>query len=106
MGVAGGSGVDSSFTNSSRTRSAEMMSSRGANSAIAARTAGSTSKPSCDAKRAARLRNLRLHGRGDELRCIETMPAKGEVQRTLMGAAAQAAAEGADLAALCRGQGG
>ena len=59
-----------------------------------------------DAKLAARLRNLRLHGRGDELRCIETMPAKGEVQRTLMGAAAQAAAEGADLAALCRGQGG
>ena len=59
-----------------------------------------------DAKLAARLRNLRLHGRGDELRCIETMPAKGEVQRTLMGAAAQAAAAGADLAALCRGHGG
>ena len=59
-----------------------------------------------DAKLAARLRGIALHGRGDELRCIETMPAKGEVQRTLMGAAAQAAAEGADLAALCRGQGG
>ena len=59
-----------------------------------------------DAKLAARLRNLRLHGRGDELRCIETMPAKGEVQRTLMGAAAQAAVDGADVAALCRGSGG
>ena len=59
-----------------------------------------------DAKLAARLRNLRLHGRGDELRCIETMPAKGEVQRTLMGAAAQAAVDGADVAAACRGPGG
>ena len=59
-----------------------------------------------DAKLAARLRGIALHGRGDELRCIESTPAKGEVQRTLLGAAAQAAVDGADVAALCRGSGG
>lgn len=59
-----------------------------------------------DAKLAARLRGIALHGRGDELRCIESTPAKGEAQRTLMGAAAQAAVDGADVAALCRGSGG
>ena len=59
-----------------------------------------------DAKLAARLRGIALHGRGDELRCIETAPMKGEVQRTLMGATAQAAGAGADIAALCRGTAG
>ncbi len=59
-----------------------------------------------DARLAAKLRGIALHGRGDDLRCIETTPAKGEVQRTLMGAAAQAAVDGIDIAALCRGQGG
>jgi len=59
-----------------------------------------------DAKLAAKLRGIALHGRADELRCIETLPAKGEVQRTLMGTAAQAVADGADIAALCRSLGG
>lgn len=55
---------------------------------------------------AARLRDIVLHGGGDELRCIETTPVKGELQRTLLASAAEAAAragEGADIAALCRG---
>ncbi|MCW5581527.1 MAG: fatty acyl CoA synthetase [Luteimonas sp.] len=59
-----------------------------------------------DATLAARLHGITLHGRGDELRCIESTPAKGEVQRTLMGAAARAVTDGADIAALCRGAGG
>ena len=59
-----------------------------------------------DARLAAKLRGIVLHGDGDDLRCIETTPAKGEVQRTLMGTAAQAAGDGADIAALCRGSGG
>ena len=59
-----------------------------------------------DAKLAAKLRGIALHGRGDELRCIETTPAKGAVQHTLLGGAARAVVEGADIAVLCRGQGG
>ena len=59
-----------------------------------------------DARLAAKLRGIVLHGDGDDLRCIETTPAKGEVQRTLMGATAQAAGAGADIAALCRGTAG
>lgn len=52
------------------------------------------------------VRDITLHGRGAELRCIETRPQKGELQRTLMaGAAAEAgkAATVAALAALCTG---
>lgn len=59
-----------------------------------------------DDRLAAKLRELRLHGRGDELRCIENAAVQGEVQRTLMGAAAEAAQRGGDdvdIAALCRG---
>ena len=59
---------------------------------------------------AQRLRRVVLHGRGAELRCIETQPAgKGEVQRTLLAGAALAAgdtADGAALAALCTGDHG
>lgn len=51
------------------------------------------------------LREVVLHGRGAELRCIESRLAKGEVQRTLLASAARDA--GADLggdalARLCR----
>jgi len=59
-----------------------------------------------DAALATRVRDIVLHGRGSELRCIETTPAKGEAQRTLLAGAARAAAGAADaaaLAALCRG---
>lgn len=59
-----------------------------------------------DPKLAARLRHLVLHGRGAELRCIEHTPVKGDMQRTLTGAAAVAAeraGDAADIAALCRG---
>lgn len=59
-----------------------------------------------DAKLAAQLRDLVLHGGGDELHCIEHTPVKGERRYTLMGAAAEAAIEAgddADIAALCRG---
>lgn len=63
-----------------------------------------------DAGLATRLRQIVLHGRGAELRCIETVPAKGsEVQRTLLATAARAAGDQADaaaLTALCRGEGG
>lgn len=55
---------------------------------------------------AARVRELVLHGRGAELRCIETRPVKGDAQRTLLAGAAQAAAGvrgAAALAALCTG---
>src|SRR5690606_38443126 len=44
-----------------------------------------------DDRLAAKLRELRLHGRGDELRCIENAAVQGEVQRPLLGAAAEAA---------------
>ena len=49
---------------------------------------------------------ITLHGRGAELRCIETRPVQGDVQRTLLAGAARAAATVADaavLAALCSG---
>jgi hypothetical protein len=53
---------------------------------------------------AARVRELALHGRGAELRCIETHPVNGDVQRTLLAGAARDAAgvrDAAALAALC-----
>ncbi|MDQ2702133.1 MAG: fatty acyl CoA synthetase [Pseudomonadota bacterium] len=62
-----------------------------------------------DARLAERVRNIVLHGRGAELRCIETVPAgdgDGDVQRTLLAGAARDAAAVEDasaLAALCDG---
>lgn len=56
---------------------------------------------------AAQLRVLRLFGSGAELRCIESEPAQGPAQRTLLAGAAATAAtlDDADaLAALCHGQ--
>jgi hypothetical protein len=58
-----------------------------------------------DAALAAKVRDIVLRGRGAELRCIETHPARaGETQRTLLASAARAADGVADaeaLAALC-----
>ncbi len=57
-----------------------------------------------DAALARRLVSVTLQGQDDELRCIETRPAKGDLQRTLLGSAARAAAgvrQAAALAALC-----
>lgn len=54
---------------------------------------------------AAALERIDLHGRGAELRCVESHPAKGHAQRTLMAGAAAAAAGVEDpsvLATLCR----
>lgn len=56
---------------------------------------------------ASQLRDIVLYGRGVELRCIESTPEKGDVQRTLLAGAARSA--GADLdadavVALCRGE--
>jgi hypothetical protein len=54
---------------------------------------------------AAKVRDIVLRGRGAELRCIETRPVKGDLQRTLLAGAARGAAGVADanaLAALCR----
>ena len=63
-----------------------------------------------DAALAAKVRMIVLHGRGSELRCIETLPAdrRGDVQRTLLAGAAHAAtgADAAALAALCTGAAG
>jgi hypothetical protein len=60
-----------------------------------------------DAALARRVRGIVLHGRGAELRCIETVPARGdEVQRTLLAGAARDATQVRDpaaLAALCDG---
>ena len=59
-----------------------------------------------DVKLKGTLRDITLHGRDDELRCIETRPAKGDLQRTLLGSAAKAAAPDATanvLADLCHG---
>jgi len=56
---------------------------------------------------AAKVREITLHGRGAELRCIETRPVKGDLQRTLLAGAARGAAgenDAAALAALCRAQ--
>lgn len=59
-----------------------------------------------DAQFAAKVRDITLYGRGAELRCIETTPAKtGDVQRTLLAGAAHDASgvsTSAALAALCR----
>ena len=55
---------------------------------------------------AAKLRSVVLRGRGAELRCIETQPVKGDLQRTLLAGAARAADDIADparLVALCHG---
>lgn len=58
-----------------------------------------------DAAVAGRVRDIVLHGRGAELRCIETEPAAGgEIQRTLLAGAARDAAGAGDagaIAALC-----
>lgn len=54
---------------------------------------------------AASVRDITLHGRGAELRCIETRPVDGELQRTLLAGAARAAiaaVDSVDDAALCR----
>lgn len=54
---------------------------------------------------AARVREIALYGQGAELRCIETRPAKGEAQRTLLASAALAVNAGTDargLERLCR----
>lgn len=54
---------------------------------------------------AARVRDITLHGQGAELRCIETRPAKGELQRTLLASAALAVKAETDakaMQALCR----
>lgn len=54
---------------------------------------------------AARVRDITLFGQGAELRCIETRPVKGELQRTLLASAALAVKAGTDAKAmqvLCR----
>ncbi|NOT88135.1 MAG: fatty acyl CoA synthetase [Lysobacter sp.] len=54
---------------------------------------------------AARVRDIVLYGQGAELRCIETRPVKGELQRTLLASAALAVKAKTDAAAiqtLCR----
>ena len=55
----------------------------------------------------ASVRDITLYGRGAELRCIETRPLKGDLQRTLLaGAAHEAAAVTTSqaLATLCRSE--
>jgi len=57
-----------------------------------------------DAQVKASVRDITLYGRGAELRCIETRPLKGDLQRTLMAGAAHQAAKATTataLAALC-----
>ncbi|MBX3711796.1 MAG: fatty acyl CoA synthetase [Lysobacter sp.] len=54
---------------------------------------------------AARVRDIVLHGQGAELRCIETRPVKGDLQRTLLASAALAVKPATDakaMEALCR----
>ena len=54
----------------------------------------------------AKVRDITLYGRGAELRCIETTPASGEVQRTLLAGAARAAdaaSQAATIQTLCQG---
>lgn len=54
-----------------------------------------------DAALAAKLDAIVLHGRGAELRCIESRPTgRADVQRTLLGSAARDAAQAGDAAAL------
>ncbi|HEY4528887.1 MAG TPA: LolA-related protein [Luteimonas sp.] len=58
-----------------------------------------------DAPMAESVRDITLRGRGAELRCIETRPVEGALQRTLLAGAARAAiaaGDGADDVALCR----
>nr|WP_133001135.1 LolA-related protein [Luteimonas arsenica] len=58
-----------------------------------------------DAALAASVRDITLRGRGAELRCIETRPVEGELQRTLLAGAARAAiatGEAAAYESLCR----
>lgn len=58
-----------------------------------------------EAALAASVRDITLRGRGAELRCIETRPVEGELQRTLLAGAARSAVAGGDAAndeALCR----
>jgi hypothetical protein len=60
-----------------------------------------------DKQLAGKVRDIVLHGRGAELRCIETRPVKGDLQRTLLAGAARTAAptlDAAALAALCHGE--
>jgi len=61
-----------------------------------------------DAAMKTSVRGVVLHGRGAELRCIETIASKGEPQRTLLASAATEAAALVDsraLAGLCDGSG-
>jgi hypothetical protein len=54
---------------------------------------------------ASRVRDIVLHGQGAELRCIETRPVKGDLQRTLLASAALAVKPATDakaMEALCR----
>lgn len=59
-----------------------------------------------DAAMRGKIQTITLYGRGSELRCIETQPATGDAQRTLLAGAARAA-EGVTgagaLATLCYG---
>ncbi|WP_149195293.1 LolA-related protein [Luteimonas suaedae] len=59
-----------------------------------------------DTALAAEIRDVTLYGRGAELRCIETRPREGELQRTLLAGAARSVdtqSDAAALQALCRG---
>jgi hypothetical protein len=59
-----------------------------------------------DAALAERLADVTLHGRGAELRCIESRPVDGAAQRTLLAGAARDAGDidgDAALRALCHG---
>src|SRR3546814_15916259 len=56
---------------------------------------------------AEKLRDIALYGRGIELRCIETRPTEGDIQRTLLAGAARTAHEINSVdgpVALCRGE--
>ena len=58
-----------------------------------------------DAALAARVRDITLYGQGAELRCIETRPVKGDLQRTLLASAARAVtatSDAAEFERLCR----
>ncbi|KAF1715516.1 fatty acyl CoA synthetase [Pseudoxanthomonas yeongjuensis] len=58
-----------------------------------------------DAKLQGSVRDITLYGHGAELRCIETRPARGDLQRTLLAGAAHEAAGTSTteaLAVLCR----
>ncbi|MGH8025750.1 MAG: LolA-related protein, partial [Pseudoxanthomonas sp.] len=58
-----------------------------------------------DAQMKGSVRDITLYGRGAELRCIETRPLKGDLQRTLLAGAAHDAAKASSadaLTALCR----